>query len=154
MKKILALLIVAFAFSCKKGKEEEQNKIVYNESQVLGRWVYESIRLNGVSSTYKHNCKTKDAFYFRNRPGRDHQYDEVLWNINCIPTSSTTIWELDGDNLILRGPQDSFYKILRLTENNFDVSINVDFDGDGKRDKVEIYAVKGACEKSDPNCEY
>ncbi|RZJ64578.1 MAG: hypothetical protein EOO47_26920 [Flavobacterium sp.] len=155
MKKILTLLIILVTISCKKDpSEEELNKIVYNESQILGRWVYESVKLNGILSPYNHRCKTKDAFYFRNRPGRHHQYDENLFNANCSATSATTTWRMDGDNLILRGPKDSYYKIIRLNETNFDVSVTVDFDGDGKLDKVEIYAVKGNCEKNDPNCEY
>ncbi len=154
MKKILALLIIIVAISCKKDESEDKNTVVYRESQLLGRWVYESIKLNGVNTPYVHKCRNKDAFYFRNRPGRDHQYDENLYNANCSSTSGTTIWRLEGENLILRGPKDIYYKILRLNETNFDVSVTVDFDGDGKVDKVELYAVKGDCEKNDPNCEY
>lgn len=154
MKKILALLIIIVAISCKKDQSEDKNTVVYQESQLLGRWVYESFKLNGVNTPYVHKCRNKDAFYFRNRPGRDHQYDENLYNANCSSTSGTTIWRLEGENLILRGPKDIYYKIIRLNETNFDVSVTVDFDGDGKVDKVELYAVKGDCEKDDPNCEY
>lgn len=154
MKKLLGLLLIIVSISCKKDQNEEENKVVYQESQLLGRWVYESIKLNGVSTPYIHKCITKDAFYFRNRPGRDHQYDENIFNANCSASSSSTIWRLEGNNLVLRGPKDTYYKILRLNETNFDVSLTVDFDGDGKIDKVEIYAIKGTCEKSDPNCEY
>lgn len=45
------------------------------------------------------------------------------------------------------------YKILRLTQHNFDVQISIDYDGDGKADNLEIYATRESCNTSDPYCQ-
>ena len=56
------------------------------------------------------------------------------------------VWKLNGENLILNfGKQAFIYRILKLNETNFDVAIKIDFNGDGKEDDVEIYAVRGNC---------
>ena len=59
-------------------------------------------------------------------------------------------WKLKGENLILNfGSQQFSYKILRLNSTNFDVLVNTDYDGDGKVDKLEIYASKENCTTDD-----
>lgn len=159
MKNLLTLLIVILAFSCKKGHEEptKEEEIVnlYVDSQLLGKWEYIAVKVNGVTSPYSHmkGCQ-KDAFYFFNQPEKDHDYVEVIFKANCSTHSSNLDWKIKGENLILNfGPQEFIYKILRLTPKNFDVSINVDFDGDGKIDKVELYFEKGTCQIGDPFCQ-
>jgi hypothetical protein len=156
MKKILTLLIIIVAISCKKDQSEEENKVLYQESQLLGRWVYESLKINGISAPYMNKCRVReDSFFLIIRPDQDHLYHELKFGFDCLPIHRATTWQLQGNNLILHYllvNRDAVYKILRLTDTNLDLSITLDYDLDGKSDNLEIYLVKGFCDPNDSLC--
>jgi len=161
MKKYLTplLLCLIFCFSCKKktpGDTEPPVVDLYSDQQVIGKWVYQSLKVNGTSYPYPHKSGCgKDRFYFLNGPSQDHDYVDVIHlNSNCALSTTNMDWKLKGENLILNfGTQLFTYKILRLTQSNFDVSISTDYDGDGKADNLEIYATRESCTTGDPYCQ-
>jgi hypothetical protein len=161
MKKYLMplLLCLVFSFSCKKqtpSEPESPEVNLYTDQQVIGKWVYQSLKVNGTSYPYPHRSGCgKDRFYFLNRPSQDHDYVELIHlNSNCALQATNMDWKLKGENLILNfGSQQFSYKILKLTSSNFDVLINTDYDGDGKVDQLEIYATKENCSTGDPYCQ-
>lgn len=161
MKNYLALLLlcVVFSISCKKKSpvEPEPPEVnLYTDGQVIGKWVYQSLKVNGISYVYPHrgDCG-KDRFYFMNSEGQDHDYVELIYlNSNCALSTTGMDWKLKGENLMLKfGTQQITYKILRLTQSNFDVQISTDYDGDGKADNLEIYATRENCSTGDPYCQ-
>jgi hypothetical protein len=78
----------------------------------------------------------------------------IYLNSNCALSTTNMDWKLKGENLILNfGTQQISYKILRLTQDNFDVQISIDYDGDGKADNLEIYATRESCSTGDPYCQ-
>jgi hypothetical protein len=156
---LLLTVILFLAASCKKdnaNKDEETQ--VYPDNAVIGQWIYDQVKVNGVLSPYQHhpNCG-KDRFYFRNQEGQDHDYEEVIYMRQytyCAIQQTIMKWKIKGNDLILTfGTQSFTYKILRLTYDYFDVSIKVDYNGDGKLDDVEIYAVRKPCQFSDGTCQ-
>lgn len=161
MKKYLTLLLLSLTFmiSCKKktsGEPEPPEVNRYTDEQVIGKWVYQSLKVNGISYPYSHRSDCgKDRFYFLNRAGQDHDYVELLYlNSECSSSTTYMDWELKGENLILSfGKQPIIYNILRLTENNFDVQISTDYDAEGEADEVEIYATRENCSTGDPFCQ-
>jgi hypothetical protein len=155
----LLLLCLVFSLSCKKKSSDqpEQPEVnLYTDGQVIGKWVYQSLKVNGTSFPYPHigDCG-KDRFYFMNREGQDHDYVEMIYlNSNCALSTTNMDWKLKGENLILNfGTQEFSYKILRLTQSNFDVQISRDYDGDGKADILEIYATRENCSTGEPFCQ-
>ncbi|MGM9478900.1 lipocalin family protein [Pedobacter sp. GSP4] len=161
MKKYLTLLLLCplLYLSCKKqNSSETQPPEVdrYTDQQVIGKWVYQSLKVNGTAYPYPHRSGCgKDCFYFMNRPSQDHDYVELTHlNANCALSTTNMDWKLKGENLILNfGAQQFTYKILRLTQNNFDVLVTMDYDGDGKADNLEIYATRENCTTGDPYCQ-
>jgi hypothetical protein len=161
MKKYLTLLscILFIGMSCKKDKSEPVEPPVvnlYKDEQLIGKWVYQTAKVNGISSPYVHRSGcAKDCFYFLNRTSQDHDYMEMIHlNANCAINQTYMKWRVKGENLILAfGAQEITYKILRLTETNFDVLIRSDYDGDGKLDDLEIYATREKCTGGDPFCQ-
>ena len=145
MRKLVPLVLILFFYSCKKEKTVQ----IYSESQVLGKWIYDGLKVNGTYYPYEHRDKCgKDRFYFVNSPGRDHSYEEIIYAKKdyCSITQTYLVWQLNGYNLTLNFGKQAFnYHILKLNDTNFDVSIKVDYDGDGKEDDVEIYAIRGVC---------
>ena len=155
MQKYLLIFSIILSFSCKKEKVDE--KEIYFENQLIGKWIYNELKINGILYSYQHNpnCQ-KDRFYFVNRTFQDHDYTEVLYlYTHCASSITGMDWKLQGRNLILNfGNQLFNYKILRLDHTNLDVSISIDYDRDGKVDDVEIYAIKDPCNVSDDiNCQ-
>ena len=152
----ILLLCLVFSFSCKKKSPEPPEVNLYTDGQVIGKWVYQSLKVNGTSYPYPHTSDCgKDRFYFMNREGQDHDYVELIYlNSNCALSTTNMDWKLKGENLILNfGTQEFSYKILRLTQSNFDVQISTDYDGDGKADILEIYATREDCSTGDPFCQ-
>ena len=155
MKKILTQLIIIFAISCKK-KSEEVTTNIYTESQLKGRWMYKSLKINGISAPYVNKCRVReDSFFLIIRPDQDHLYHDFKYGFDCLPIQRATTWQLQGNNLILHNllvNKDAVYKILRLTDTNLNLSITLDYDFDGKSDNLEIYLVKGFCDNNDSLC--
>ncbi len=155
MKKILTLLIIIVVISCKK-KSEEVTRNIYTESQLTGRWMYKSLKINGVPAPYVNKCRVReDSFFLIIRPDQDHLYHEIKYGLDCLPNQMGTTWQLQGNNLILHNiliNKDAVYNILRLTDTNLDLSITLDYDLDGKSDNLEIYLVKGFCDANDTLC--
>lgn len=150
MQKYLLLLWLLFLISCKKDNVNE----LYTEDQLIGKWIYNELKINGVLYNYQHQpgCK-KDRFYFMNRPGQDHDYTELIYlNSNCASSGTNMDWKLLGENLFLNfGSQIFRYKILKLNATNLDLSIQIDYDKDGKADNIEIYAIKEPCVTGEPS---
>jgi len=150
MQKLFIILLIAFLVSCKKSEDPAPNieTKIYEEEQVLGKWVYDKVKINGNLSTYEHQATCeKDRFYLKKYPNYKAYHEMLSRDANCTFASFYTDWELDKDELILNlGNNSSIkYKILRLDSAHFDVSIRVDYDQDGKPDKVEIYTLKEDC---------
>lgn len=104
---------------------------------------------------YVNKCRVnKDSFCLINRP--DHQYHDLKYSSSCLTTQTVTKWELQGSNLILTYilfNQDDVYKMLRLTDTNFDLSITLDHGFGRKSDNLEIYLVKGVCKSNFSFCD-
>ncbi len=159
-KKLIYLTFITalVAFSCKKEKQKAKEEIIYSENLVIGQWIYDKIKLNDILYDYEHVEKCgKDRFYFQNRAGQDHQYEEIRYITptgNCAISQTNMGWKIKGRNLLLNFGQQVFtYNIIRLDDTNFQVSIKTDFNNDGKIDNVEIHAIKKACTMGDPSCQ-
>ena len=154
----LTFAFILIAFSCKKEKQKAKEEIIYSENLVIGQWIYDKIRLNGVLYDYEHIEKCgKDRFYFQNRSGQDHQYEEIRYITptgNCAISQTNMGWKIKGRNLLLNFGQQVFtYNIIQLDNISFKVSIKTDFDNDGKIDNVEIHSIKKPCGMGDPYCQ-
>lgn len=162
-KAYLICVLVLFGVFCGCKKEnsipqEEEEPIIYKENLVIGQWVYDKIKLNGVLYNYEHTERCgKDRFYFVNRPGQEYDYTEIIYITptgNCAISSTGMDWKIKGRKLLLNfGTQVITYDIIRLNETNFDVSIKLDFDNDGKVDDLELHSVKVPCSSGDPYCQ-
>lgn len=157
---ILAAIALFFVYGCKKEKyiPEAEEPVIYKESLVIGKWIYDKVKLNGILYEYEHIARCgKDRFYFVNRPGQEYDYTEIVYitpTNNCAISQTSMDWKIKGKKLLLNfGTQVFTYDILRLNETNFDVSIQLDFDNDGKIDDLELHAIKESCTTGDPYCQ-
>lgn len=158
---ICLLVLFGVVYGCKKENDipkEEEEPIIYKENLVIGQWVYDKVKLNGVLYNYEHTERCgKDRFYFVNRPGQEYDYTEIIYITptgNCAISSTGMDWKIKGRKLLLNfGTQVITYDIIRLNETNFDVSIKLDFDNDGKVDDLELHAIKVPCSTGDPYCQ-
>ena len=156
----LAILFCT-AYGCKKENtipKIEEEPVFYKESLVIGQWMYDKVKLNGILYDYEHTDRCgKDRFYFVNRPGQEYDYTEIIYITptgNCAISQTGMDWKIKGKKLLLNfGSQVFTYDIIRLNETNFDVSIKLDFDNDGKVDDLELHAIKAPCTTGDPYCQ-
>ena len=153
-------ILLCIAYGCKKENtiKIEEEPVIYKESLVIGQWVYDKVKLNGILYNYEHTERCgKDRFYFVNRPGQEYDYTEIIYITptgNCAISSTGMDWKIKGRKLLLNfGSQVFTYDIIRLNETNFDVSIKLDFDNDGKVDDLELHAIKVPCTAGDPHCQ-
>ncbi|MFN0292003.1 lipocalin family protein [Pedobacter helvus] len=155
---LILLATTAILSSCKKKDATIEEPEIYTESQVIGQWIYDKIKINGVLQNYEHTEKCgKDSFFFRNRPGQDHQYEEVVYITptgNCAISQTFMEWKIKGRKLILNFGQQVFtYQIIKLDDISFEVSIKIDYDGDGKLDELELHAIRKPCTDWDHRCQ-
>lgn len=142
MKRVLSLFLLVFTvMSCSKGLEKN----------LLGAWSYNTVTLNGKTSTYEHveNCQ-KDYFRFSIEGSEFYMYEEFTTttcdNCNDCPVIGTVReWELIGEkvNLYVATPIPSLkFTIIDVNENLLRYSYEADYDKDGTIDQVEITALR------------
>lgn len=144
MRKII-LLAVFMAFSCSSSDDNGPKAPTFNVDLLLKGWAYDKIIIEQGEFDYSHNpgCNL-DYFGFRNRPGQEYQFEEIIHTFDYCASSQTFLeWEPDGDHVNLYFG-DYFLGelvIVNLTDNSLEAILEADFDGDGTREQQHFKAI-------------
>lgn len=143
MKKLL-LLLVFFVFSCSSDDNNGPKPPTFTVDLLLKGWSYDKIIVEEGEFDYPHNPDCyKDHFGFRNRPGQEYQFEEILYAEDyCSVTQTILDWEPDGDHVNLYFGEYFIGKmiIIELTETSLYCILEADFNGDGTKEQQQIRA--------------